>query len=76
MICEFYQEFRTSDILDLNKLRDFFEKLTGGPKDRGFFFTLNQDLFIERYCYGGGIGPTLPGLKLIIKDLHQGNLCH
>ncbi|HUU49405.1 MAG TPA: SIR2 family protein [Nitrospinota bacterium] len=64
VIREFRQQFFTSDILDLNKLREFFGKITGNPKERGFFFTLNQDLFIERYCYAGAIGPSLPGLRI------------
>ena len=64
VIREFRPEIMASDILDLNKLRDFFKKLTGEPKERGFFFTLNQDLFIERYCFEGGIGPSLPGLQI------------
>ena len=64
VIREFRIEIMTSDILDLNKLRDFFKELAGGPEERGFFFTLNQDLFIERYCYGGGIGPSVPGLQI------------
>ncbi len=64
VIREFRQEFYSSDVLDLNKLRNFFERLSGKPKERGFFFTLNQDLFIERYCYGGNIGPSLPGLQV------------
>jgi len=64
VIREFRQAFYSSDILDLNRLRDFFEKLSGKPKERGFIFTLNQDLFIERYCHGGNIGPSLPGLQV------------
>ena len=64
VIREFRQQFFTSDILDLNKLREFFEKISGTSKERGFFFTLNQDLFVERYCYAGAIGPSLPGLRI------------
>jgi hypothetical protein len=64
VIREFRQAFYSSDILDLNRIRDFFERLSGKPKERGFLFTLNQDIFIERYCYGGNIGPSLPGLQV------------
>lgn len=32
-----------------NKLREFLS-LFGSSKEPGFFFTLNQDLFIERFC--------------------------
>jgi len=65
VIRELSQQFFSSDVFDLNKLRKFLERLSGGPKEKGFFFTLNQDLFIERYCYQGDIGPSLPGLKAI-----------
>ena len=58
------QELIGGDLLDLNKLKKFIEKFSGKPKERGFFFSLNQDLFIERYCYAGSIGPSLPGLKV------------
>ena len=43
-----YREREREEGGGYNKLRGFFEKLTGGSKERGFFFTLNQDLFIER----------------------------
>jgi hypothetical protein len=35
--------------IDLDKLHDFLLQFSGEGNSRGFFFTLNQDLFIERW---------------------------
>lgn len=38
--------------VDLDKLCSFLRNFSGTENDRGFFFTLNQDLFIERWVAG------------------------
>jgi hypothetical protein len=46
----------------LNSVVDFIEKFAGGPNTPGFFFTLNQDLFIERRLPFNCV-VNLPGLR-------------
>lgn len=36
--------------VDISKVNHFIDKFAGHHKKKGFFFTLNQDLFVERYC--------------------------
>ncbi len=43
------------------KVQEFISRFAGSNRRPGFFFTLNQDLFIERHYYNGA-RPTLPGL--------------
>ncbi|MFA4917383.1 MAG: SIR2 family protein [Syntrophales bacterium] len=49
--------------VDTSKLRNFFQLLNGQGRNFGFFFTLNQDILIERYFSEGPTGPVLPGIK-------------
>ena len=49
-----------------NSVTDFIQRFHGGSNSRSFFFTLNQDLFVERYCRDNGI--VTPGVTL------QGNV--
>jgi len=42
-------------------VQDFISRFAGTPKMPGYFFTLNQDLFIERHYYNGR-RPVLPGV--------------
>ena len=53
---------RTAEV-DTYKLRRFFQRLKGQGRDCGFFFTVNQDVLIERYFSEGPTGPVLPGIK-------------
>jgi len=41
--------------IDLDKLCAFLQRFCGTRNTRGFFFTLNQDLFIERWLAGKGL---------------------
>jgi hypothetical protein len=45
----------------------FLSRFAGEGKQRGFFFTLNQDLFVERYYHNddGQLRPSIPG---VIQD--------
>jgi hypothetical protein len=47
--------------VDVYQVQDFLGRFAGTSKKPGFFFTLNQDLFIERHHYNGP-APTLPGI--------------
>jgi hypothetical protein len=40
----------------------FIDRFSGNSQRPGFFFTLNQDLFLERHYYNGTI-PTMPGIS-------------
>ncbi|MGB8991030.1 MAG: SIR2 family protein [Desulfobaccales bacterium] len=53
-------------------LNDFIERFAGGNKEFGFFFTLNQDLFIERHFNSIRIGFSQPGIRRIL-DLNMIN---
>ncbi|MDV2504481.1 MAG: SIR2 family protein [bacterium] len=50
------------NIYEIQRLIDSF---AGENRECGFFFTLNQDLFIERHYSSGGLGtmPVLPGIQ-------------
>jgi hypothetical protein len=48
--------------VDISRVQDFIASFSGNSKKPGFFFTLNQDLFVERQYYSGQ-RPTLPGIK-------------
>jgi len=47
--------------LNIYKVQEFIGKFAGTSKKPGFFFTLNQDLFVERHYYNGP-RPTLLGI--------------
>lgn len=47
--------------VNIYQVQDFVGRFAGTSKKPGFFFTLNQDLFIERHHYNGP-APTLPGI--------------
>jgi hypothetical protein len=46
---------------NLYKVKEFIANFSGNAKKPGFFFTLNQDLFIERHS-NNDPRPTLPGI--------------
>ena len=48
--------------VNIYKVQDFIASFAGNSQKPGFFFTLNQDLFVERQYYNGQ-RPTLPGIK-------------
>jgi hypothetical protein len=48
--------------INIYKVRELFERFSGTIDQPGFFFTLNQDLFIERQYYNGP-RPSLPGIQ-------------
>lgn len=50
------------NIYGVNRL---IERFSGGPDKIGFFFTLNQDLFVERYFNSSITGLILPGVQKI-----------
>jgi hypothetical protein len=43
-------------------VQDFISKFVGTSNRPGYFFTLNQDLFVERHHYNG-LAPILPGVQ-------------
>jgi hypothetical protein len=55
------------NISGVNKL---IERFSAGANKKGFFFTLNQDLFVERYFNSTNSGLILPGVKKI-PDAHK-----
>ncbi len=47
--------------VNIYKVQEFISAFAGDSNKPGYFFTLNQDLFIERHYYNGR-RPTLPGI--------------
>jgi hypothetical protein len=48
-------------------VQDMIARVAGTKTEPGFFFTLNQDLFIERHYYNGP-RPHLPGIRPRINN--------
>jgi hypothetical protein len=48
--------------VNIYKLQEFIAAFSGSRKRPGFFFTLNQDLFVERHYYNGP-RPQIPGVQ-------------
>jgi len=57
VIRDYYSRYTTRP-MNLNHLSELISRISGQGDERGFFFTLNQDLFIERYY--------CPGRRLVI----------
>ena len=55
------------NIYGVNKL---ISRFSGGPNEIGFFFTLNQDLFVERHFDDTSAGLIHPGIHKI-PDAHK-----
>lgn len=65
-IARFYNNRdRATTPIDTSLLSDFILRFAGKHNERGFFFTLNQDTFIERYFDASGLDrPRCPGIKI------------
>ncbi len=48
--------------VNIYMVQEFISKFAGTSNSPGYFFTLNQDLFVERQYYNGR-SPTLPGIQ-------------
>lgn len=48
--------------VNIYAVQEFISKFAGTSNSPGYFFTLNQDLFVERQYYNGQ-RPTLPGIQ-------------
>jgi hypothetical protein len=48
--------------VNIYKVQEFIARFAGNSKTPGFFFTLNQDLLVERKYYGSP-RPSLPGVQ-------------
>jgi hypothetical protein len=48
--------------VNIYMVQEFISKFAGASSSPGYFFTLNQDLFIERQ-YFNGVAPALPGIQ-------------
>ncbi len=58
--------------IDSNALEEFIRDLAGDQKERGFFFTLNQDISIERYFRTAVITPCIERINELDGSLKQG----
>jgi len=65
---------KTNRTANSTTLTDFIQRFHGADNSRGFFFTLNQDLFVERYCRGGDMHIETPGVTLQRNIHHDNNL--
>ena len=59
--------------IDSNALENFIRDLAGGQKEKGFFFTLNQDISIERYFRTAAITPCIERINEWDVLLKQGD---
>ena len=57
--------------IDSNALQNFIRDLAGGKKEKGFFFTLNQDISIERYFRTAVISPCIERINESDDSLKQ-----
>ncbi len=58
--------------IDSNALKEFIRDLVGDQKERGFFFTLNQDISIERYFRTAITTPCIERINELDDSLKQG----
>ena len=72
-VVRYYSErFQNTTNVDIDALSEFILAFAGIGRQRGFFFTINQDLFIERYFVGSGVDrPICPGVR--VDDLRFSN---
>ncbi len=59
--------------IDSNALESFIRDLASGQKEKGFFFTLNQEISIERYFRTAVITPCIERIKDFDGSLKQGS---
>jgi hypothetical protein len=59
--------------IDSNALESFIRDLASGQKEKGFFFTLNQDISIERYFRTAIITPCIERINELDGSLKQGS---
>ena len=60
-------------IISRNALKIFIEGLAGNQKEKGFFFTLNQDISMERYFRTAVITPCIERINQLDGSLEQGS---
>ena len=67
-VCDFAEPISPLSPVNLDKVNGFIKRFAGqeGSKTRGYFFSLNQDLFVERF-YPGQENLSVPGFP---KPLH------
>jgi len=59
---ELDEDIRDQDVSLRDICTRFFERFSGYGKEKGFVFTLNQDLFVERWCWADKILIKIPGI--------------
>lgn len=64
-----YEKLANDQPVDIPKVNQFIERFAGHHKRKGFFFTLNQDLFIERYYNSLNYGFATLGVPK--KPIHR-----
>lgn len=55
-------QFQPNHRIGLNNLQSWLRHFDGRQTSKGFVFSLNQDLLIERSCHGDSFLPVLPGV--------------
>jgi len=56
------ENIREQDVSLRNICTRFFERFSGSGREEGFVFTLNQDLFVERWCSSHNTLIKIPGI--------------
>lgn len=62
VIRDFRSRYINTAPLDLNDIKEFLSRLADKSREKAFFFTLNQDILVERYF--SQLKPVCPGIKL------------
>jgi len=63
-----YRHRIANRIANSNTVTDFIQRFRGNGNSRGFFFTLNQDIFVERYC------GRIPTHGVLLQGINQDNI--
>lgn len=57
-----YRQHQPENDIDLQAVNQLIDQFRGDAAEPGMFFTLNQDLYVERVYVGDNRQPVLPGL--------------
>jgi hypothetical protein len=63
VVRDYQKRYINTTPVDLDSVNELIFRFAGDRKEKGFFFTLNQDLFIERY-YSSSLKIVYPGLNV------------
>lgn len=63
LVRDYNNRYLNTTFIDLDRVNDLIARFAGQSNEKGFFFTLNQDLFVERY-YSSQQKLVYPGVSV------------